>query len=135
MAAQPFDWLGYYTLANELGARENDEASLRSAMSRAYYYVYHLALERAHANGFTTTAGEAMHKQLWRNYSDSPEPNCRKLAEIAKRMKDKRERADYNATYPRLNDEIAGMLTDAQTFAERLRVLQARFPDPAHCRQ
>ena len=44
MAAQPFDWIGYFTLADEL-SRRADEASLRSAMSRAYYYVYQLALQ------------------------------------------------------------------------------------------
>jgi hypothetical protein len=134
MAGQPFDWTEYYTLATELAARA-DEASLRSAMSRGYYYVYQLALQRAQTNGFQTVAGEGMHKQLWRNYSDRPEPACRKLAEIAKRLKDRRERADYSNVYRRINDEIPGMLIDAQTFAESLRLLSARFPDPAHCRR
>lgn len=134
MAVQPFDWTGYYTLADEL-AKRADEASLRSAMSRAYYYIYQLALERARSNGFTTLAGEGLHRQLWRNFSDSPEPDCRKLAEIAKRLKDKRERADYQNVYTRINDDVSGMLEDAQTFATRLRALNARFPDPAHVRQ
>jgi uncharacterized protein (UPF0332 family) len=134
MATQPFDWTGYSALANELAARA-DEASRRSAISRAYYYVYHLALARAAGNGFEITAGEASHKQLWRNYSDSPEPNCRKLAEIAKRLKEKRERADYNTFYPRIDDEINELMNAAQDFAARLVVLPPRFPDPAHVRQ
>jgi hypothetical protein len=134
MAAQPFDWNGYYTLANEL-ARRVDEASRRSAISRAYYYVYHLALVRAANNGFEILAGEASHRQLWRNYSDSPEPNCRKLAEIAKRLKEKRERADYNKFYPRIDDEINELINDARDFAARLVALPGRFPDPAHVRQ
>jgi hypothetical protein len=134
MAALPFDWLGYYTLANELAARA-DEASLRSAMSRAYYYVYQLALARAKANGFAIVAGEASHKQLWRNYSESSEPTCKKLAVIAMRLKEKRERADYQDVYRRISDDIPGMLTDAQSFAGLLQTLHARFPDPAHVRQ
>ncbi len=134
MAAQPFDWTSYYTLANELAGRA-DEASLRSAISRAYYYVYHLALARAAGNGFEILPGEGSHTQLWRNYSLSPELTCRKLAEIAKRLKEKRERADYHERYPRINDEIPGMLTDAQTFAARLVALPARFPDPRHVRR
>lgn len=134
MAAQPFDWTLYNTLANELAGR-TDEASRRSAISRAYYYVYHLALSRASGNGFTVIAGEASHKQLWRNYSDSPEPACRRLAEIAKRLKEKRERADYSPFYPRLDDEINVLLTAAQDFAARLVQLPARFPDPRHVRQ
>ena len=47
----PFDWSEFLTLADELGKRA-DEASLRSALSRAYYYVYHLALRRAQDNNF-----------------------------------------------------------------------------------
>jgi uncharacterized protein (UPF0332 family) len=134
MAARPFDWTGYYTLADELAARA-DEASRRSAISRAYYYVYHLALARAASNGFRIIEGEASHKQLWRNYGDSPEPDCRKLAEIAKRLKEKRERADYNKSYPRIDDEINELINDAQNFANRLVALPQRFPDPAHVRQ
>lgn len=134
MAAQPFDWSGFLALANEL-ARRQDEASLRSAMSRAYYYVYHLAVERAIRNGFATRPGEGSHTQLWRNYSDSPEPRCRHLAEIAKRLKEKRERADYRKNYPRIHEEVPGMLTDAENFAARLLELPPRFPDPAHVRQ
>lgn len=134
MAAQPFDWTGYYTLARELAGRA-DEASRRSAISRAYYYVYHLALARASRNGFQLIEGEPSHKQLWRNYSDSPDHGCRKLAEIAKRLKEKRERADYNRFYPRIDDEISELIIVAQDFADRLVALPARFPDPAHVRQ
>jgi hypothetical protein len=134
MAAQPFDWIGYYTLANELAGRA-DEVSLRSALSRAYYYVYQLALERAKTNGFTTLAGEGTHQQLWRNYSDSPEPDCRKLAEIGKRLKDKREWADYRKFYPRISEEVPELIAAARDFAGRLQALNARFPNPAHIRQ
>ena len=55
--AERFNWSGYLQLAEELGKR-SDEASLRSALSRAYYYVYHLALERAEANDFKPIPGE-----------------------------------------------------------------------------
>jgi len=134
MAAGPFDWAGFHKLAQELAVRA-DEASRRSAISRAYYYIYHLALTRAVANGFQIIAGEATHKQLWRNYSESPEYRCKELAVIANRLKEKRERADYNKFYPRINDEVNELVGDAQNFAARLGVLPARFPDPAHVRQ
>jgi hypothetical protein len=134
MAAQPFDWTGYYTLANELATRA-DEASLRSAMSRAYYYVYQLALARAKANGFAILAGEPSHKQLWRNFSESPEPTCKRLALIAMRLKEKRERADYQDVYQRISDDIPVMLADARDFAGHLQALNPRFPSPVHLRQ
>ena len=50
MADQPFEWLQYLGLAQELAAR-SEEACLRTALSRAYYYVYNLALIRAERNG------------------------------------------------------------------------------------
>lgn len=133
MAAQPFDWSEYFRLADELAKRQ-DEAALRSALSRAYYYVYHLALKRAVDNGFATKSGEGTHTQMWRNFSGSPEPDCRKLAEIGGRLKEKRERADYNHFYARIHEEISEMLSDAQEFAVRLEKLNPRFPNPASVR-
>ena len=125
----PFDWSEYLRLADELGARE-DEASLRSALRRAYYYVYHLALKRAQENDFQALSGEGTHAQLWRVFSTNPEPACRKLAEIAVRLKEKRERADYNSFYVRLQEEIPDVLADAREFAARLGSLPARHPNP-----
>ena len=134
MAPLPFDWSQYFRLADEL-ARRPEESALRSALSRAYYYVYHLALQRAQANGFIIVSGEATHKQMWRNFNGSPEPDCRKLAEIAGRLKEKRERADYDDNYKRLADEIPEMLADAQDFAVRLQRLDPRHPNPGSVRQ
>jgi uncharacterized protein (UPF0332 family) len=134
MAANPFDWTGYYTLANELAGRI-DEPSRRSAISRAYYYVFHLANARAKGNGFAFLEGESSHKQLWRNYSDNPEPDCKRLAVMAQRLKEKRERADYNPHYPRIGDDLPGLLADAQNFANLLGRLPARLPNPRQVRQ
>src|SRR5580700_10149869 len=119
MVAQPFDWTFYNTLATELAGRA-DEASHRSAISRAYYYVFHLALARALSNGYQRYPGEASHVQLWRKYTESPDPKCKKLAEIAKRLKEKRERADYDNFYPRIGDEVRELIRDAERFAAAL---------------
>ena len=43
-----FDWIDYYTLADELSKKRNDESSVneeaacRSAVSRAYYAALHI---------------------------------------------------------------------------------------------
>ena len=134
MPAAPFDWSNYLMLADELGSRF-EEAALRSAVSRAYYYVYHLALERAERNGFAPIRGESTHVQLWRLFKKSPEPTCVNLAEIALRLKEKRERADYNNSFIRLADEIQPLLTDARAFAVMLSGLAPRHPNPASIRQ
>lgn len=133
MTAAPFGWSDYLNLAVELGAR-TDEASLRSAISRAYYYVYHLALERAQANGFKFVSG-GTHTQLRRVFSESPEPDCMKLGTIAGRLKRQRERADYDNVFVRVNEEIPGALADVQDFATLLTRLPARHPNPRAMRQ
>src|SRR5438477_4967283 len=125
----PFDWSEYLKLAGELGKRMGEEGSLRSSISRAYYYVYHLALQRAQGNNFKPLSGEGTHTQLWRCLSDSPEPDCRRLAEIASRLKEKRERADYNPHFLRIQEEVPELLIDAQNFAALLRKLPERHPD------
>jgi uncharacterized protein (UPF0332 family) len=130
----PFDWSEYLKLADELGKR-TDEGSLRSAISRAYYYVFHLALKRAQDNAFRVLSGEGTHTQLWRVFSESPEPDCRRLAEIAARLKEKRERADYNPYFVRVQEEVPNLLADAQDFAARLGRLPTRHPNPSSRRQ
>jgi uncharacterized protein (UPF0332 family) len=130
----PFEWSDFLTLAEDL-ANRGDEASLRSALSRAYYYVYHLALNRAERNQFKAQSGEGTHTQLWRLYRLNPDPDCKKLAEIAARIKEKRERADYNSSYARIDEDVPGMLADARDFAIRLARLPVRHPDPKSQRQ
>jgi uncharacterized protein (UPF0332 family) len=125
----PFDWSTYLMLAESL-AQKSDEASLRSAISRAYYYVFHLGLERAKRNGYKPKETEASHSQLWINYTGSPEPACAKLGEIANRLKLHRVRADYENVIPRLAELVPTVITDARDFASRLVSLAARFPNP-----
>lgn len=133
MATEPFDWSQYLTVAEDLASRA-DDASQRSSLSRAYYYIYHLAFSRATENGFTIFPGEGTHKQLWRHFVESPEPECQRLGQIAGRLKEKRERADYNDFYPRLADEIPVMLAEARDFANLLSRLRRGLPKPIHIR-
>ena len=130
----PFDWSEYIKLADELGKR-TDEGSLRSAISRAYYYVYHLALDRARANNFQALSGEGVHRQLWRCYSDSPMPACMRLGEIAQRLQRKRQKADYDPIYTRITEDMPDVMTDAKTFAAGLKQLDPRHPNPQSIRR
>jgi hypothetical protein len=134
MADQPFDWSKYLKLAQELAARK-EEACLRSSLSRAYYYVYNLALTRAERNGFVSVQGESTHVQLWRLFSKSPEPECINLGQIALRLKEKREKADYMPVYRRIEEEVPQVLADAQAFAARLGKLAPRHPNPGSTRR
>jgi hypothetical protein len=134
MADQTFDWSGYLRLAEELASRQ-EEACLRSSLSRAYYYVYNVALTRAERNGFVSVSGESTHAQLWRLFSRSPEPECINLGQIAIRLKEKRERADYKSVYRRIEEEVPQVLADARDFVARLGRLEPRHPNPGSMRR
>jgi len=134
MGDQPFEWSQYLELANELATR-SEEACLRSALSRAYYYVYNLALIRAERNGFVARQGESTHSQLWRLFSQSPEPECIYLSRITLRLKEKREKADYKPIYRRIEEEVPQVLSEAQDFAARLGRLAPRHPGSGSVRQ
>jgi uncharacterized protein (UPF0332 family) len=133
MPAVPFDWSEYFRLADELGKRP-EEAWLRSAISRAYYYVYHLGLARTEANAYRALLGEGTHAQLWRVFSGSPDPNCQRLAVIAVRLKEKRERADYEDYFVRVAEEVPVLLADAREFVELLGKVPPRLPNPRSIR-
>jgi uncharacterized protein (UPF0332 family) len=64
----PFDWSAYRTVAQTL--KENtDEASHRSAVSRAYYFAYHQALNHlAEHHGFLFSESRPAHDQVWREF-------------------------------------------------------------------
>ena len=130
----PFDWSEYLSLADELSKR-TDEGSLRSAISRAYYYVYHIALRRAEPNGFQPLPGEGIHAQLWRCFRASPEATCSKLGVIGERLKDRRVKADYDPNYLRITEDVQDVLTDARDFDRRLKALPSRFPNPSSARR
>jgi len=127
MATPPFDWTDFQKLAREL-AKRPQESCLRTAVGRAYYFAFHLARKRVIENGFAITPREDSHKQVWEKYSGSPEFECKKLAEIAMRLKGKRQRADYEEHYSRISEDAPQVIADAEDFANRLARLPPRLP-------
>jgi predicted secreted protein len=79
--------------------------------------------------------GESTHGQLWRLFNQSPEPECIYLGQIALRLKEKREKADYRSVYRRIEEEVPQVLSEARDFAARLGRLAPRHPNPASVRR
>ncbi len=124
----PFDWTNYLTLAEDL-AKKQDEASKRTAISRAYYFVYNIASDRVLANGGRFPGGESSHNWCWSKYEKGPDPTCIQLGVSGQRMKVRREWADYKKGHKqRLDDEVQLMLQDARDFQRDLGRLPARCP-------
>ena len=125
-----FDWNEFLSLARYL-ARSADEASKRTAISRAYYCAFNLAFERAESVGCRYPGGEGFHRWCWHKYSDTPDSSCRKLGVDGNRMLALRVRADYKAgDIRRLDDTVLRMLSDAQQFLAALAALNPRYPLP-----
>jgi len=131
----PFDWNNFLEVAERLSTQQ-DEASLRIAVSRAYYCIYNLAKKRAVSNGYQRKNGESSHAQMWRVYSLSPDSICKKLSTIGERLKEKRERADYeDQEYVRVDEEAKQAIADARSFIRQLDGLALRLPNPQSMRQ
>jgi hypothetical protein len=126
-APPPFDWPDFLTLADEL-AKRTEESCLRTAISRAYYYAYHLGRQRIIDNEFQIVPGGDSHKQVWEKFEGSPDWECKKLALLAGLLKDKRQRADYDKVFPRIVDEFPTVLDMARKFATDLGRLNSRLP-------
>jgi uncharacterized protein (UPF0332 family) len=127
MGPPAFDWSHYLTLASQLSSNA-DEASQRSSISRAYYCIYHKAVERAVANGHTD---QKSHVKNWNVYSrNSADRDCRKLYNIGTRMKKEREDADYDPNAMRIADRMNIQLNRANSFLARLATLPAGLPRP-----
>ncbi len=128
MAPVPFDWQEYLRLAQNLSTN-TDEASKRTSISRAYYFVFHLASKRAIDNGYPP--GTANHQGLWAHYQkDMSSRDARQLATLGTTMKNVRVLADYKAVVPSLQDQMEQQLRDAADFLLKLNALPPGSPPP-----
>ena len=123
-----FQWSKFLDLAKTLAAATNDDASLRSAVSRAYYCAFNLALARAKGNSYRPPEDAGIHDQLWGLYSRNDDKTCAILAILGQRMKRRRVKADYHLSFDRLDDEVTLAIADAEQFLSLLSGLGQDLP-------
>ena len=126
-----FAWIEYLKLA-EMLSRNPDEASLRSAISRAYYFIYHRANDRALSRNYRRPDEGGIHNSLWSFYERNTDADCRRVALLGKRLHERRVKADYRRdSYARINEEVVQVLIDAKRCAEMIEALRSDLPkDP-----
>jgi hypothetical protein len=129
----PFDWNNFLVLAEELSTRV-DEASKRTAISRAYYFVFHLAFARAESTAGHFPGGGNSHQWCWDKYQITAANTRDRLSDqiwlLGDRMKRRRNKADYNDDMPRLVDDLNRTLEEARRFPAELAALDPRYPLP-----
>ena len=101
----PFDWNEYYLLAERL--KEGDEeARLRSAISRAYYSVYCRARNYLIACGVNIPETGSGHKFVWNHYRKAGGKTLPAIGINGDRLHRNRTRADYDDEMDRLNESV-----------------------------
>ena len=92
-----FDWNEYLKLATQLGGMA-DDAAKRSSVSRAYYSVFHAASLSLKTNNVAMNPRyeRDRHLRVWNAYMSSAKKDCRRIGCAGQRLKDLRQKADYD---------------------------------------
>ncbi len=121
----PFAWPAYRTVAETL-SQQPDEASQRSAISRAYYCAYHQALAHLTAHHqFQVSESKPAHDQVWREFSRKG-LSYREVWNKGDRLKKLRVEADYRAAATLNAETISLALKLADRICECLQQLQLK---------
>ena len=103
-----FDWEEFLDLAEELVQRRGDPAAERTAISRAYYAVFHKASAYLIRQGERLTFTGEDHALVWRWFRMRGDRLSRAIGHNGRRLIDARRRADYDpAEYRSLSAEAA----------------------------
>ena len=95
----------FITAAGKLAAiAQGDEALLRSAVSRAYYGAFHLALELLSAAGFDLPRNANAHVRCRRLLAGCGEPLAKEIAGALSDLHADRIKADYHLGGTRFRD-------------------------------
>lgn len=109
-------------LAASLEAASTDEASQRTAMSRAYYAAYHAASEIVRTQELCPPSQHLTHDRVWRLLRVSTFPHGAVIAKLGFDLKDARTSADYRNPFPGdLTSEVSDAVANAATIMALLR--------------
>jgi hypothetical protein len=100
-----FDWADYLKLAEALTrdpvSPGPEEASLRTAISRAYYAAYRNASNLAASRGEIILSGLASdHGFVINHFQNAADPTRQKIGARLSRLRGNRNKADYDDVFP-----------------------------------
>jgi uncharacterized protein (UPF0332 family) len=87
-----FNWNDFRKVAEDL--RGGEEAEKRTAISRIYYSVYHLAKLHLESEDFQFRQFESSHRQIWDEYKDRGRTFAA-VGHAGDRLRANRIKADY----------------------------------------
>lgn len=120
-----FTWYHYFDLAQQLFNDSNNnldlsEALLRSAISRAYFAIHCLARNYLIKERNLTPPNKKKDMHSWVIKQIKNEPETRKVHVQLRRLRDDRNRADYEDVVRRLKTVANGALIGARKAIEIL---------------
>lgn len=127
-----FDWSEYLQLARYLAAQDvspSEEARQRSAISRAYYAAYHEVRLLARQQGFQDSHAEN-HRNLIEYCLAEPRREWRNLGENLRRLRDKRNSADYDRRFERVDYHATTCISLAASVLDQVKSLRSRSAPP-----
>ena len=119
-----FDWSQYLALAEDLAVQPDNEAALRSAVSRAYYAAFCLAREHLlNTNklfGSRSRRPRLSHRTVWLTYQRDVD---RRIGMDGNRLRDLRNLADYEDVVPNLDNAVRSALSTSRRILTSLNEL------------
>lgn len=125
-----FNWPNYLVLAKDLAGWSvsgpvNEEAKLRSAISRAYYASFHVIKGYLEENGEIDTlpTGRSQHQGIIIYLKRSSDKNRRKLGNNLDRLITDRNRADYDSRFYNIRNQTNGAIKTAERIFKSIESL------------
>jgi uncharacterized protein (UPF0332 family) len=123
-----FNWNQYFELAQALAgdgdANPSEEAKKRSAISRAYYSVLIQAREKAsERSGENYPTDGGTHGWTIHKYKNDDSPNTKGIGAKIERLKELRERVDYDNQVQNLDKEVRGAIQQASLLLHKIQNL------------
>jgi uncharacterized protein (UPF0332 family) len=101
-----FGWEDYLSLANDLSKDQNNEAALRSAVSRAYYAAFNIAKDFLNKNGAEISESTpSVHHKVWNEFRRRGRTGLTVYTN-GDRLKKRRGDADYDLEPKNLNGKL-----------------------------
>lgn len=123
-----FPWSDFLDLAAELASRTGDAAAERIAIGRASYAAFCSArrILRSHSEGLT--GGGRDHVSVWDRFHAVPDPVHRRIADRGRRLRRRRNRADYEDVYGDLSRHARSSIGLARLVLADLDSLRGQLP-------
>lgn len=122
-----FDWEDYLTLARRLSelpeGQPEEEAQLRTAISRAYYLAFRKACNFLRDTDGESILRRAVHRFVRDGFERSDDPIRQKIGQDLGRMEMERNKADYDDDFPNLDRTVKYVLFWAGETGTRLKSL------------